>query len=298
MRRRSAIVATAFALVICAATSAESHAATLGVDGGPVKLKPLRTSGFRILGSFEAWSNRRGATAALRAARSVQAVPLITWEPWAPPPLGTKKQGAPQRRYSNATIAAGRHDRYIRQFAKSLARYERPVYIRFAHEFPGTWYPWSTDPKGYRQAWRRMHLIFRRSKADNVRLVWSPQIAVNGLRTTADPYWPGSKYVDYVSTSFVYFGAAIQGPHQPMVDSISQLRAYGKPVIISEANAEHSVRYEVMRSLADFVRDNRWIRAVVWSQSTSRGQRNLDGTRMEWSLRADAQAVRILQSMR
>lgn len=274
-----------------------SHAATLGVDGGASTFKRLGSNDFRILASFEAWSNQRDASKALRAARSVHATPLITWEPWAPPPIGTKDQGAAQPRFSNRSIAAGRHDRYIRRFAKSIAQHRRTVYLRLAHEFPGQWYPWSNDPDDYRRAWRRIHLIFRRSGANNVRFIWSPQLYANQLAVRARPYWPGSQYVDYVSTSFIHFGPS-HGPHGPMIAGLAQLKEFGKPAIISEANVEYSNRHEVMRELAAFVRSNRWIRAIVWSQSVSRGQHDWAQTRMEWPLRGDDEALAILKSMR
>lgn len=73
---------------------------------------------------------------------------------------------------------------------------------------------------------------------------------------------------------------------------------FGKPVMISEANVEFSNRYEVMSDLAAFVASNRWIRAIIWSQTTSRGQHDWAGTRMEWPLRGDDQALAILESMR
>ena len=225
-----------------------SHAATLGVDGGASTFKRLGSNDFRILGSFEAWSNQRDASKAIRAARSVRATPLITWEPWAPPPIGTKDQGAAQPRFSNRSIAAGT-TRSLHPPVRQIARaHRRTVYLRLAHEFPGQWYPWSIDPESYRRAWRRIHLIFRRSGASNVRFIWSPQLYANQLAVRARPYWPGSQYVDFVSTSFVHFGPS-HGPHGPMIAGLAQLKEFGKPAIISEANVEYSNRHEVMREL-------------------------------------------------
>lgn len=301
MKRMPIIGALVLALVFAvygAVVPADSDAAAIGVEGDPSIFRSLKREGFSILGSFEAWSNRRDASAQLKRARRVGAIPLITWEPWQPPPLGTKDQGAPQRRFSNKSIVAGRHDRYIRAYAKSLAKFGRPVYLRLAHEFPGSWYPWSRDPSNYRAAWRRIHLIMRRSGASNVRFVWSPQIARTTMVADAKPYWPGKNYVDFVSTSFVYFGLERAGPHQSMIDALAQLKTYGLPVMIAEANTEYSNRHEVMAALASFVAANRWIKMVVWSQSISRGQRNWSNNRMEWPLLGDRKAIELLRSMR
>jgi hypothetical protein len=43
-------------------------------------------------------------------------IPMISWEPWRPPRLGTSigRQGLPQRAYSNAAIADRRWDSYLR----------------------------------------------------------------------------------------------------------------------------------------------------------------------------------------
>ena len=47
------------------------------------------------------------------------------------------------------------------------------VYLRFAHEMNGYWYPWSHGPRGYVFAWRRIVRIFDVAGARNVRFVWS-----------------------------------------------------------------------------------------------------------------------------
>lgn len=294
---RSMLIVLAMTLSGLALPSS-SGAAAIGIEGEPSIFRALKSEGFTILGSFEAWSNKRDASTQLKRAERVGAIPLITWEPWLPPPLGTKDQGAAQPRFSNRAIASGKHDRYIRAFAKSLASYRKKIYLRLAHEFPGSWYPWSRDPASYRRAWRRIHLIVRRAGASNVRFVWSPQIDRSKLEANSAPYWPGKRYVDFVSTSFVYFGLERGGPYQSLVDALAQLRIYDRPAIIAEANTDYANRHEVMASLATFVAANRWIKAVVWSQSKSRGQREWAFNDMEWPLRGDRRAIDLLRSMR
>ena len=45
------------------------------------------------------------------------------------------------------------------------ANYEKPLYLRFAHEMNGGWFPWGVGTNGngpadYVAAWRHIHDIF------------------------------------------------------------------------------------------------------------------------------------------
>ena len=84
----------------------------------------------------------------------------------------TRSRG-PSRGYRNIDIARGAQDRYIMRFARSLARYPGTVWLRYAHEMNGYWYPWSRGARAYRWAWRRIVRLFGVAGADNVRFVWS-----------------------------------------------------------------------------------------------------------------------------
>jgi hypothetical protein len=47
-------------------------------------------------------------------------------------------------------------DASIMRFARSVARFDGVVYMRFAHEMNGYWSPRSHGPAAYVPAWRRM----------------------------------------------------------------------------------------------------------------------------------------------
>src|ERR1700754_2270184 len=100
---------------------------------------------------------------------------LITWEPWTPVQvaLGTLAQAAPHRGYRNIDIARGAQDAYIFRFARSLAAFHGTVYLRYAHEMSGYWYPWSHGARAYVWAWRRVVRIFHLVHARDARFVWS-----------------------------------------------------------------------------------------------------------------------------
>src|SRR4051794_5446280 len=113
----------------------------------------------QLVAKFEAFSNRRPIDPWLAQVQRIGIHRmLVSWEPWAPVPTawGTALQARPQPGYRNIDIARGAQDRYILRFARSLARFPGVVYLRFAHEMNGYWYPWSHDPRAFVLAWRRI----------------------------------------------------------------------------------------------------------------------------------------------
>ncbi|TPX35440.1 mannan endo-1,4-beta-mannosidase [Synchytrium microbalum] len=112
------------------------------------------------------------------------------------------------------------------------------VYLRLASEMNGSWYPWGTQPVEFKAFWIKVTNAVR-AVANNVAMVWSPQVnyagayginaAVTGtpsaaslaaLDTNGDgcsscagddpysPYYPGAAYVDWVGTSLYWHGSA------------------------------------------------------------------------------------------
>ncbi len=125
--------------------------------------------------------------------------PMITWEPWVP------GAGVNQSEYSLAVISGGKYDDYIRQSANEIKKYGRPVFIRFAHEMNGDWYPWSgtvngNTPSQYVATWKHVVDIFKSENVSNVTWVWCPNagsypaVPANDLSR----YYPGDAYTDWV----------------------------------------------------------------------------------------------------
>src|SRR3954467_7612165 len=173
----------------------------------------------QMLAKFEAFSLRRAPFAALAQAQRVGITRvLITWEPWAPVPtsLGTARQALPQPGYRNIDIARGAQDRYILAFARALARFHGTVYLRYAHEMNGYWYPWSRDAQAYIWAWRRIVRIFDVAHARNVRFVWSVNPNLYDSEATWQrsvlEYWPGRRYVDDIGSTMINFGGVKSYP--------------------------------------------------------------------------------------
>lgn len=263
---------------------------------------------FDIAMNFYAWSKQHDPTKAFLEAESQGVIPMITWEPWRPVPaaLGPERQGAVQARYSNSSIAAGRSDPYIRMFARAVARHPGPVIIRYAHEMNGYWYPWNHDPGAYVKAWRHVVRLFRAEGAHNAVFVWSvnPSLYISdGEQWMQDvrSFWPGARYVDWVGSTMINFGGYKQHTVREYATRIRALRVFDKPLILSEVNVDYADRRTFLPQLRRFLDGSPGIRAVVWSQFPSRGQKTLSRTipigNMNWQARRDAFSRRILKAI-
>ena len=231
-------------------------------------------------GGEERCTRRHGTCAfpadAVREPLGRAIMPLILWQPTDP----TKPSAGRYERYRN--IIVGKHDRYIRAWAKTARSMPGPVIVRFAHEMNGTWFPWSltsfdNTTTRYQQAWRHVVTVFRHVGARNVRFLWSPFQRCS----TCSPYpyerfYPGNAFVDYVGVTALNWGAptwtSLEGL---LVEPLAMLRRVsrtssnqsGKPVILPEIGSN-----DVGGDKAAWIRDGyptaarRWraIRAMVY----------------------------------
>ncbi|MCJ1711631.1 beta-mannanase [Clavibacter michiganensis subsp. phaseoli] len=177
--------------------------------------------------------------AALDSVAARGAETLLTWEPW------EAGAGADQPAYTNASIAAGDHDAYIREWGAALAKWGGPVYLRYAHEMNGDWYPWAEGVDGngagsYAAAWRHVHDVVAAQGAANVRWVWTPNVPYTGSTALVGLY-PGDAYVDVVGLDGYNWGTGVTGrswvqPDDLFGPGLERLRgiAPGKPVIVAE----------------------------------------------------------------
>ena len=93
--------------------------------------------------------------AALDAVVASGAEPVVTWEPWRHLGGDDYDWGA----FTMSSIVAGAHDDYLYRWADELVAWGGIVYLRFAHEPNGDWYPWGmhvngNTPQSYIDAWR------------------------------------------------------------------------------------------------------------------------------------------------
>ncbi len=230
-------------------------------------------------------------------------IPIISWEPWSPPAPGltAKQQGAPQPKYSNASIADGDWDAYITEWAQAIKAYGKPVILRPMHEFNGFWYPWSHNPKEYVLAWRHMWNIFHAVGADNVTWVWSFQVnafeAQSAWAKQVKPYWPGAKYVDVLGMSMLRFAG---GSPMSFYAGYLQLahRLYKRPTMITEANVTYEIRLSWLSEMRRMLARTPFNEGLIWSQSPSQEQaRNPTVGNMNWDARTDPGASSLLASI-
>ncbi len=160
---------------------------------------------------FQDWGDSNGGNLdanTLDAVSNQGIMPIISWEPQAP------GQGVNQPDYALSTIINGQHDGYIRGWAHDAAVWGKPLYVRFAHEMNGTWYPWCPYVNGngggdqYIAAWRHIVDIFREEKATNVRWIWSPNTEFQSYPYSAQfsSMYPGDAYVDWIGLSGYNWG--------------------------------------------------------------------------------------------
>jgi hypothetical protein len=260
----------------------------------------------QAIATFEAFSRDRtlGPWMAEARRQGIRRL-LITWEPWAPVPAaeGLAAQAEQQPGYRNIDIARGAKDAYIFRFARSLARFPGTVYLRYAHEMNGYWYPWSRDARAYRWAWQRIVRIFHLVGARNVRFVWSVNpnlyepraVWLRNLRR----YWPGRRFVDDVGSTMIDFGGTKNYPVAHFLPRLRTLRAlYRKPIVLTEVNTDFDGRAPWLRDLRRALAGRRWIRAVMWSQLPSRGNAHrAGGGYLNWDVQRDPVAAALLASI-
>jgi glycosyl hydrolase family 26 len=236
---------------------------------------------------FEQWSRFRTLDTHFAEARGQGLTSfMVTWEPWEPvqASLGDDARYAEQPAYSNATIATGGLDAYIRDFARSVADSGLTVYIRYAHEMNGDWFPWSRDPDNYIVAWRRIVDIFRSVGAANARFVFSvnPSLfqADEDWLSTAERYWPGDDYVDVVGTTMINFGGDRAYSVADLAERIVLAHeTFGMDIMITELNTAAEGRVEWFTDLRTWLATEApWVVGVVLSQARSQGQILFGGT--------------------
>lgn len=273
----------------------------IGVAGDEPTVASVQRLGVPVAvhATFEAWSLDRTPEGALDIATQLGVTPMISWEPWQPNRPGDRRAGQPQ--YSDTTIAAGARDEYVRRFARALAVYGRPVYLRFAHEMNGKWYPWGIRPAEFRAAWRHVWRVMRREGATNVRWVWSVNLNTyendREFARRAKSYWPGARYVDLVGSTLVRFRfQGAQGIDWSLrrLDLLHKL-VPARPVWLTETKVDARERYPWLRELSCGVHRRPWIRGLVWSETRSRAQAKGASTgEMDWSLMNDTRARALL----
>jgi hypothetical protein len=156
---------------------------------------------------YEHWGdNNPVPTTALQAMINRGTPPVITWEPW------VSTGGVTQPAYALDTITAGNHNTYIDTWANGLKTLTGTVYLRFAHEMNGNWYPWGHGVNGngagdYIAAYQYICDRFAAAAVTNVKFLWSPNVNYSGSPALS-LLWPGASYVDEIHVDGYNWGAS------------------------------------------------------------------------------------------
>lgn len=136
---------------------------------------------------YQNWDSQFSANAC-SAVYKAGSAPIITWEPW---------------NRSLDDIVSGMHDDYINSWARSVASFGRQVYIRFAHEMNGNWYPWGNNPQAFRKAWAHIQTKFNQHNT-KVSWIWSPNVQYDEASAIQE-YYPSGQ-VDAIGIDGYNFG--------------------------------------------------------------------------------------------
>jgi len=176
----------------------------------------------------------------IRDVYAKECVLVVTWEPW----RAIDKKGI-----DYDAILSGDTDSYIRDFAKKLKRINRPVFLRFAHEMNGDWYPWSASnigAKKYITVYRYVRNIFDEVGADNVNWIFSINSENVPKENNYMNCYPGDKYVDFIGVDGYNWGNTKPWSRWMSFKEIFQKRYheivahFNKPIIISEFSTTSS----------------------------------------------------------
>ncbi len=159
---------------------------------------------------------------------------FITWEPW---------DAESKKPIDYDGLISGEYDEYIKSFANGLSRIQKTVFIRFAHEPNGDWYPWSAALLGkdkYIAVVKHVRNVFNHSGVKNVRWVFSINWQDRPPENKYYLCYPGDEYADYIGIDGYNWGDTRQWSRWTSFGNIflniynDIIKRYNKPVLISE----------------------------------------------------------------
>ena len=205
------------------------------------------------------------------AARARGALPVLTWEPWAP------EAGPHQPAYSLARIVEGAYDDYIVAFAGQVRGWGGQLGVRFLHELNAAHYPWGAGVNGNTAeeavaAWQHVRRVFAAEGVENAVWIWCVNVHAEGTTAFADLY-PGDDAVDWVALDGYNGGTALpwggwRTPREVFGASLHELRALSeRPLFLTEVGSaeQGGSKATWIRQLFDLVAEE-GIRGLIWFQ--------------------------------
>jgi hypothetical protein len=213
---------------------------------GVVDLERALGTTLPLVHGYTAWGDKPDQQFPLRLATaiwSMGSVPMITWEPWLTDFENSLHPHLPLRdardRNGLGAVARGDYDFYVDAWAAEAAAFGKPLFLRVGHEMNDPYrYPWgpqNNTKEEFIAAWRHIVERFREAGAHNVIWIWAPHVAYEYWEL----YYPGSEYVDWVSTGTLNFGTVANWSlwwtfYELFGMKYAALASFGKPVMIDE----------------------------------------------------------------
>lgn len=187
-------------------------------------------------------------------------------------------------------IAQGKHDPYLRKFAREIWQVGTPINISFAPEMNGNWGVYqlgpSNTPADFVRAWQQLVRVFRSERAP-VRWIWAVNIQFPDMKNSYRSLYPGDAWVDEVGLDGYNWGTthswnrwlSFQDTFGPSYQELKRLTT--KPIQLGEVGSVEQggdkARWikEMCRDLPGFKRVRRafWFHlkdgAVDWRITTS-----------------------------
>lgn len=231
-----------------------------------------------------------------------RSIPLISWNAQ----TGWDTTSASYSGITTQTVLGGSLDTYIRQYARDVKAYGKPIFIRLlCGEANGSWWR-SCSPNAnpsltkadFIGAWQHVVTLFREEGADNVAWVWNmttfpPPPANWGIDTDIASYYPGDAYVDWVGADHYDYGDPLNAGTNPM--NIAQYldphdtfaMTHAKPFFLAEWGIKHSgskltplQHAEWLNGMFDYIETHPRIKAVLYFNYNSNNAASEDAAHM------------------
>ncbi len=141
----------------------------------------------------------------------------------------------------------GVFDPFLRQYARGLKQFGRPVFFRLNNEMNGDWcwysaYHAGKDAALFVEAWRHVHRLFAQEGVDNAIWVWNPHDRSFPPFAWNHPlvYYPGDEFVDVIGLTGYNNGTGFKGEewrefadiYRPLVRDCAAW--FARPLMITE----------------------------------------------------------------
>ncbi len=201
-------------------------------------------------------------------------IPVVHIKPWS---VKRRYNGADPL-YSLERILAGRYDLDIRNYAKAVKTFGKPVVLDFAPEANGDWYPWSgvnsgnntAGPQVYKDTYKKFVTLFRGEGVENVTWVFhmaSGNKPNNNQWNNMAAYYPGDEFVDWLALS-VY---SAQLPGDPWEEFTSHMdAAYAEMAAVTDQKPIAVLEFGIIEDPFAALRKADWITNAFEAVKTNR----------------------------